>query len=208
MKTTEKHQILDQGAIVSKPTKQFSEGAWDHLQMALVHETSSRGTPVLDKWSEIETRLSRIIVDHVMANPEGQSPGFDSVEVVRGCRVIKCGDQYSNFLTNAIGEIQRRWEGLRLKFIPVSEIPLRPRSVNSLSPGSQPHSVSFFLQITDESLEPVQKVENKLRFGTRKAQLKIFRSANLEEKQDEVDGTSELLTSIQLNDAEPGKTNQ
>ncbi|XP_054744398.1 uncharacterized protein LOC129248809 [Anastrepha obliqua] len=97
--------------------------------MALVDETSNRGKPVLDKSSKIEARLSRIIVDHVMANPEGQTPGIDSVEVVRGCRVIKCDDQYSlHFLINAIGEIQSSWEGLRLKLIPASEIPPGPRA--------------------------------------------------------------------------------
>ncbi|XP_053968843.1 uncharacterized protein LOC128870268 [Anastrepha ludens] len=174
-----------------------------------------------------------------MANPEGQSPGFDLVEAVRGCRVIKCDDQYSlHFLTKAIGEIQNSWDGLRLKLIPASEIPRRPRAriwipnmefeANQLIPylqahnravpmadwpiikaeAPQKHSVSFLLQITEESLEPLQKVENKLRFGIRKAQLKIFRSANPEEEQDEVDGISELLTGMQLNNAEPAEANQ
>ncbi|XP_054745850.1 uncharacterized protein LOC129250240 [Anastrepha obliqua] len=116
---TKKHKISDLGAVVPR----------DHLQMALVDETSNGGKPVLDKWSEIEARLFRIIVDYVMANPEGQTPGFDLVEVVRGCRVIKCDDQYSlHFLTNAIGEIQSSWEGLKLKLIPASEIPRRPRT--------------------------------------------------------------------------------
>ncbi|XP_053964370.1 uncharacterized protein LOC128867286 [Anastrepha ludens] len=227
-RASKKHKISDQGAVVPKLTKQFSEVAQDHLQMALVDETSNRGKPVLEKWSEIEARLSRIIVDHVMANPEGQSPGFDSVEVVRGCRVIKCDDQYSlHFLTKAIGEIQSSWDGLRLKLIPASEIPRRPGAriwipnmefeANQLIPylqahnravpmadwsiikaeAPQKHIVSFLLQITEESLEPLQKVENKLRFGIRKAQLK-----------DEVDGTSELLTGMQLNDAEPAEANQ
>ncbi|XP_054745945.1 uncharacterized protein LOC129250338 [Anastrepha obliqua] len=191
-------QEPDQGAVVPKLTTQFSEVARDHLQMALVDETSNRGKPVLDKWSEIEARLSRIIVDHVMSNPEGPPPGFDSVEVVRGCRVTKCDDQYSlHFLTNAIGEIQDSWDDLRLKLIPATEIPRRRRAriwipnmefeANQLIPylqahncsmpitdwsiikaeAPQKHSVSFLLQITEESLEPLQKVENKLWFGIR-----------------------------------------
>ncbi|XP_054745714.1 uncharacterized protein LOC129250098 [Anastrepha obliqua] len=101
---TKKHKISDQSAVVSKPIKQFSEVVWDHLQMAPVDETSNRGKPVLDKWSEIEARLSRIIVDNIMANLEGQLPGFDSVDEARGYRVIKYEDQYSlHLLTNAIG---------------------------------------------------------------------------------------------------------
>ncbi|XP_053969741.1 uncharacterized protein LOC128871739 [Anastrepha ludens] len=108
-KVTKKHKISDQDAVAPKPIKRFCEVARDHLQMALVDEISNRGKPVLDKWSEIEARLSRIVVDHVMANPEGQTPGFDSVEVVRGYRVIKCDDQFSlHFLTDVIGKIHRR----------------------------------------------------------------------------------------------------
>ncbi|XP_053968643.1 uncharacterized protein LOC128870069 [Anastrepha ludens] len=207
--------------------------------MALVDETSNRGKPVLDKWSEIEARLSRIVVGHVMANPEGQTPGFDSVEVVRGYRVIKFDDQFSlHFLTNVIGKIQNSWEGLKLKLIPASEIPRRPRAriwvpnmefqANKLilylqahnrsvpmadwsiikAEAPQRHSRSFLFLITEESLEPLEKVGNKLQFGIRKTQLKIFRCANPEEHQDEVDGANELLTGMQLDDTESKKGNQ
>ncbi|XP_053968831.1 uncharacterized protein LOC128870256 [Anastrepha ludens] len=191
--------------------------------MALVDETSNRGKPVLDKWPEIEARLSRIVVDHVMANPETQTPGFDSVEVVRGYRVIKCDDQFlMDFLTNVIGKIQNSWEGLKVKLIPASEIPRRPvahiwvpnmefeanqsipylqahnRSVPMTNwsiikaEAPQRHSRSFLLLITEESLEPLEKLGNQLQFGIKKTQLKIFRSANPEEEQDEVDGANEL----------------
>ncbi|XP_054746320.1 uncharacterized protein LOC129250746 [Anastrepha obliqua] len=213
--------------------------ARDHLQMTLVHETSNRGKPVLDKWSEIEARLSRIVDEHVMANPEGQTPGFDSVEVVRGYRVIKCDDQFSmHFLTNVIGEIQNSWEGLKLKLIPASKFPRRPKAriwvpnmefvANQLIPylqahnrsvlmtdwsiinaeAPQRHSMSFLLLITEESLGPLEKVENKFRFGIRKAQLKTFRSASPEEEQDKVDGANDLLTGIQLDDTESEIGNQ
>ncbi|XP_053968899.1 uncharacterized protein LOC128870315 [Anastrepha ludens] len=101
-KVTKKNKISDQGAVASKPTKRLSQVARDHLQMALVDENSNREKPVFDKWSEIEARLSLIVVDHVMTNSEGQTPGFDSVEVVRGYRVIKCEDRFSlHFRTNA-----------------------------------------------------------------------------------------------------------
>ncbi|XP_053968839.1 uncharacterized protein LOC128870264 [Anastrepha ludens] len=231
-KVTKKHKISDQVAVASKPIKRFSEVARNHLQMALVDETSNRGKPVLDKWSEIEARLSRIVVDYVMASPEGQTPGFDSVEVVRGYRAIKCDDQFSlHFLTNVIGKIQNSWEGLKLKLIPASEISRMQRAriwvpnmefeANQLTPylqahnrsvskaeAPQRHSRSFLLLITEESLEPLEKVGKKLRFGIRKIQLKIFRSANPEEEQDEVDGANELLTGMQLDDTESEKGNQ
>ncbi|XP_054746049.1 uncharacterized protein LOC129250452 [Anastrepha obliqua] len=232
-KPTKKPKVSVHTASIPKPTKRsFNEVARDHLQIALVDELTNRGKPASDKWSEIEARLSRIVVDHVMANPENQVPGFDSMEVVRGYRVIKCDDQLSlNFLQTVVGKIQSDWEGLRLKLIPASEIPRRPRAriwipnmefeAKQLIPYLQAHnrtvpmddwsiikaeapqknSVSFLLQISEESIEPLGKVDNKLRFGVRKTQLKIFRSANPEDEQDEVDGANELLTCMQLDDA-------
>ncbi|XP_053949218.1 uncharacterized protein LOC128857489 [Anastrepha ludens] len=162
-KVTMKHKISDHGAVAFKPTKRFSEVARDHLQTALVDETSNSGKPVLYKWSEIEARLSHIVVDHVMANREGLTPGFDSVE-------------------NSL-------EGLKLKLIPASEIPRRRRAriwvpnmeleANQLIPylqahnrsvpmtdwsiikavAPQGHSMYFLLLITEESLGPLEKVE-------------------------------------------------
>ncbi|XP_054746202.1 uncharacterized protein LOC129250620 [Anastrepha obliqua] len=220
-------------ALTPKPAKRaFNEVARDHLQTALVDELTNRGKPALERWSEIEARLSRIVVDHVMASPQGQVPGYDSMEVVRGYRVIKCDDQFSvDFLQNAISKIQSDWEGLRLKLIPASEIPRRPRAriwipnmefeAKQLIPYLQAHnrtvpmddwsiikaeapqknSVSFLLQISEESIEPLGKVDNKLRFGVRKAHLKLFRSANPEDEQDEVDDANELLMGMQLEEA-------
>ncbi|XP_018788029.1 PREDICTED: uncharacterized protein LOC108968438, partial [Bactrocera latifrons] len=231
-KTAKKHKT-SHTALTPKPAKRaFNEVARDHLQTALVDELTNRGKPALERWSEIEARLSRIVVDHVMASPEGQVPGYDSMEVVRGYRVIKCDDQFSvDFLQNAISKIQSDWEGLRLKLIPASEIPRRPRAriwipnmefeAKQLIPYLQAHnrtvpmddwsiikaeapqmnSVSFLLQISEESIEPLGKVDNKLRFGVRKAHLKLFRSANPEDEQDEVDDANELLMGMQLEEA-------
>ncbi|XP_054745891.1 uncharacterized protein LOC129250280 [Anastrepha obliqua] len=204
-KPTKKHKVSVHTASIPKPAKRtFIEVARDLLQIALVDELTNRGKPA---------RLSRIVVDHVMAIPKGQLPGFDLMEVVRGYRVIKCDDQLSlNFLQTI--QIQNDWEDLRLKLIPVSEIPRRPRDriwipnmesdAKQLIPylqahnrtvpmddwsiikaeASQKNSVPFLLQISEESIESLGKVDNKLRFGVRKTQLKIFRSANPEEDRD------------------------
>ncbi|XP_054745693.1 uncharacterized protein LOC129250072 [Anastrepha obliqua] len=194
-KPTKKHKVSVYTASIPKPAKRtFNEVAPDHLQTALIDEITNRGKRELEKWSEIETRLSRIVVDHVMANPESQVPGFDSMEVVHGYRKIKCDDQLSlNFLQTVVGKIQNNWEGLRLKLIPASEIPRRPRhriwipnmefeakqlipylqATNRTVPmddwsifkaeAPQKNSVSFPFQISEESIEPLGKVDNKLR---------------------------------------------
>ncbi|XP_053968561.1 uncharacterized protein LOC128869993 [Anastrepha ludens] len=200
-KPTKKHKVSVHTASIPKSTKRsFNEVTRDHLQIALVAEITNRGKPAYDKWSVIEARLSRIVVDHVMANPEGHVPGFDSMEVVRGYRVLKCDDQLSlNFLQTVVGKIQSDWEGLRLKLIPASEIPRRPRAriwipnmefeakllipylqahnrtvpmddwsiIKVEAPQKQKNSVSFLLQISEESIAPLGKVDNKLRFGVR-----------------------------------------
>ncbi|XP_053968495.1 uncharacterized protein LOC128869921 [Anastrepha ludens] len=84
-KPTKKHKVSVPTASLPKPAKRtFNEVARDHLQIALVDDITHRGKPASEKWSEIEARLSRIVVDPVMANPEGQVPGFDSMEEGRG----------------------------------------------------------------------------------------------------------------------------
>ncbi|XP_053949361.1 glucose dehydrogenase [FAD, quinone]-like [Anastrepha ludens] len=96
-KPTKKQKVSVHTASIPKPAKRtFNKVARDHLQIALVDEITNRGKPASEKWSEI-------VVDHVMANPEGQVPGFDSMEVVRGYRVIKCDDQFFlNFLQTVV----------------------------------------------------------------------------------------------------------
>ncbi|XP_053968650.1 uncharacterized protein LOC128870076 [Anastrepha ludens] len=91
-KTAKKHKMLHTALTPKPDNSAFNEVARDHPQTVLVDELTNRGKPALERWSEIEARLSRIIVDLVMASPEGQVPGYDSMEVVRGHRVIKCDD--------------------------------------------------------------------------------------------------------------------
>ncbi|XP_065355994.1 putative mediator of RNA polymerase II transcription subunit 26 [Calliphora vicina] len=59
----------------------------------------------------------------------GTAPRFDSGEIHRGYRVIKCMDEFSkDFLSKCIAKISGALEGLSLKQIPAQEIPMRPRA--------------------------------------------------------------------------------
>lgn len=108
--------------------KAYSEVARDHLQLALVDAKSNSGKEVLALWGAIEGRLSGMVVEHLMAN-QGPAPLFDSDEVCRGCRVIKCADEFSRgFLEKCVDKVSNAWEGLSLRLIPASEIPRRPRA--------------------------------------------------------------------------------
>ncbi|XP_053968317.1 uncharacterized protein LOC128869741 [Anastrepha ludens] len=106
----------------------YSEVARDHLQVALVDAKTKSGRAVLPLWDAIEGRLSGMVVRHLM-DKKGPAPLFDSGEIFRGCRVIKCANQYSReFLEKSLATVSNAWEGLSLKLIPASEIPRRPRA--------------------------------------------------------------------------------
>ncbi|XP_017473783.1 PREDICTED: uncharacterized protein LOC108364564 [Rhagoletis zephyria] len=118
---------------VSQPVAQgplkYSDIVKDHLSVALIDESSNCGKPVLEKWPEIEVRLSGLAMESTLANPEGPIPRFDSEEVIRGHRVIRCEDEFSKeFLRRSITEISDAWLGLKLKLIPAKDIPTRPRA--------------------------------------------------------------------------------
>ncbi|XP_054746198.1 uncharacterized protein LOC129250616 [Anastrepha obliqua] len=129
-KPSKKYKVSVHTASMPKPSKRtLNKVTRNHLQIAFVDEITNRGKPALEKLSEIVARLSRIAVDRVMPSPECQVPGFDSIDVVCGYRVIKCNDQLSLvFLHTVAVKIQNDWEGLKLTLIPASGIPLRPRA--------------------------------------------------------------------------------
>ncbi|XP_053967884.1 uncharacterized protein LOC128869368 [Anastrepha ludens] len=72
----------------------YSEVARDHLQVALVDAKTNSGRAVLPLWDAIEGRLSSMVVRHLI-DKKGPAPLFDSGEICRSCRVIKCANQYS-----------------------------------------------------------------------------------------------------------------
>lgn len=153
-------------------------------------------------------------------------PGFDSSEVVRGYRVIRCDDERSKgFLGQIVAKISGDWEWSKLALIPAEQIPRRPRAriwlpkmqleagrllkclklhnpaipmedwVVVKAEEPQKFSQSYLLVINEECLEPLSKVDNKLRFGIRQAKLKIFQAGS---KVDEVDEASGLLEDMSI----------
>ncbi|XP_053968802.1 uncharacterized protein LOC128870228 [Anastrepha ludens] len=154
-----------------------------------------------------------------MANPEGQVPGLNSMEVVLGYRVIKCDPQLSlDFLQTAVGKIQNVKEDLELKLIPAmdyqiehgdrsQQLILYLQAHNRNIPAGASYKRRLrkrtvcpcLLHISEGSIEPLGKVANKFELGVRKAQLKIFRSAN------PADDANEFLSGMQLDDAGSAK---
>ncbi|XP_017471009.1 PREDICTED: uncharacterized protein LOC108362504 [Rhagoletis zephyria] len=117
----------------------FSDVARDHLQAAIVDENSKTPLAVQQKWVEIDVRLSSLVMNYVLDNPEGPYPEFDSSESLRGYRVVKCADQFSlDFLAGCVAKISDFFVGLKLKLISAKDIPRRPRARIWLPPMDEP----------------------------------------------------------------------
>jgi len=121
--------------------RKTDEVAKDNLVMALVDELHEDGQLLNQKWEEIETRLANMVTDRLMAVPDGPIPSFDSSDVIRGHRVIRCDDGFSKiFLAECVATIADTWDGLRIRLVHASEIPWRPRARIWLPKGQRDHS--------------------------------------------------------------------
>ncbi|XP_036318738.1 uncharacterized protein LOC118733455 [Rhagoletis pomonella] len=151
-KRNRSHNEGGQGAIAKKakqggdaesaaPAKHryFSDVARDHLQAAIIDENSKTPLAVQQKWVEIDVRLSSLVMNYVLDNPEGPHPEFDSSESLRGYRVVKCASQFSlDFLAGCVAKISDTFVGLKLKLNPAKDIPRRPRARIWLPPMGEP----------------------------------------------------------------------
>ncbi|XP_036340879.1 uncharacterized protein LOC118750260 [Rhagoletis pomonella] len=229
---------LKQGDVAESATstkhRYFSDFARDHLQTSIIDEGSRTPLAVQQKWVEIDVRLSSLVMDYVLDNPEGSHPEFDSSESLRGYRVIKCVDQFSlDFLAGCVAEISDAFDGLKLKLIPAKDIPRRPRARIWLPPIAEPgekllrcvklHNKNIpaidewelikveepreptnkpiVLAICSESLEALAEAGYKIRFGIRKAKVRVFlREVSPVEEDPGVDGAGELLMGVKLSD--------
>ncbi|XP_065362003.1 BEACH domain-containing protein lvsA-like [Calliphora vicina] len=183
----------------------FNEVVKDHLLMALATEKDGTINPVVTEWGAIESKLTELVMEHVFANRTGTAPRFDSGEIHRGYRVIKCMDEFSkDFLSKCIAKISGAWEGLSLKLIPAQEIPMRPRARIWLPKmATDAHKLveclklqnpdihmddwsiirteqgdghtCLILAITESGSVELEKAGFKLFFGVRDAKVKVFR---------------------------------
>ncbi|XP_044251412.2 uncharacterized protein [Drosophila takahashii] len=112
-----------------KKAKKFSDVAGDNLAMALVDDLHEDGRLLSEKWEEIEVKVADMIAERLSAVPNSPIPSFDSSEMVRGHRVIKCDDSFSSsFLAECIARIGNAWDGLSIRLVHAWEIPRRPRA--------------------------------------------------------------------------------
>ncbi|XP_044249353.1 uncharacterized protein [Drosophila takahashii] len=97
--------------------------------MALVDGLHDDGRLLSEKWEEIEIKVADMIAERLSAVPNGPIPSFESSDMVRGHRVIKCDDSFSGFfLAECIAKIGNSWDGLSIRLVHAREIPRRPRA--------------------------------------------------------------------------------
>uniref|UniRef100_B3P5B7 GG11994 n=1 Tax=Drosophila erecta TaxID=7220 RepID=B3P5B7_DROER len=147
-RTKQKKPALKKAKVPKKPkgpgppkAGEPNGAAIDNLVMALVDEFHEDGYLLNEKWEEIETRLAHMVTDRVMAMPGGPVPSFDSSDVIRGHRVIRCVDGFSKiFLAACIDTIGDSWDGMRIRLVHVSDIPWRPQARIWLPHGQMDHN--------------------------------------------------------------------
>ncbi|XP_073831518.1 uncharacterized protein [Musca autumnalis] len=126
-----KRKKLKHNTTTSSTTKRpFNEVVKDNMLVAIANEKEGKLSPITTaEWGTVETKLSELVMEHVLANEDSPVPHFDSSEVHRGYRVIKCMDEYSKeFLEKSIAKLSNAWDDISLKLIPAQEIPMRPRA--------------------------------------------------------------------------------
>lgn len=105
----------------------LSEVVRDNLQVAIVDELSTDNRALMSAWNSIEAKLSELVFKYTISAKEGPYPSFDSGEMLRGYKVIRCADDFSrDFLGKGVAKISNDWKGLKLKLIPAREVPRKP----------------------------------------------------------------------------------
>ena len=119
--------MLNQHSKKGQPitVRPFNEVITDPLCVALCSKRNGSCLPIRKEWPLIKSRLNGLVSSYIMENKDsGPLPSYDSQEVHRGFRVIKCVDEFSKeFLFKCLNSIQENWKDLNLALIPAAEIP-------------------------------------------------------------------------------------
>ncbi|XP_070144865.1 uncharacterized protein [Drosophila kikkawai] len=213
------------------------EVARDSLAMALIDELNDDGRLLMEKWEEVETQLAEMVTDKLLSEPTGQSPSFDSSDMVRGHRVIRCDDEFSrDFLADCVASLSKAWKGISIKLVPAKDIPRRPRARIWLPKGLSSHervlktlramnkgvdmedwailraeremksSQPYLFLINQRCLEQLKAADNKVRYGIRKAKVKVFLDEPDDILEDEVEDANKLLDDLAIDDSTPNTT--
>ena len=92
-------------------------------------ELAPKKDEIMEKHTSFETKQTMLIMDYILLSEEKKTITI----VITGYLDIKCGCQLSiDFLRKTIKNISNDCEMFRFGFIPLKEIPKRPRAKKSL----------------------------------------------------------------------------
>ncbi|XP_055840120.1 uncharacterized protein LOC129907773 [Episyrphus balteatus] len=166
----------------------LSEIVRDDLQVAVVDELSTDSRALMSVWNSIEAKLSGMVFLYTLSATEGPYPSFDSGEMIRAYRVIKCEDRFSkDFLNKSVAEVSNKWDGSSLsqlrRFQDNHWLAFGcPHEHRAKRTGADPQSLrlknsaSYLLRICEVSRGALEKADFKLSFGIKNAKIKILQS--------------------------------
>ncbi|XP_070072134.1 uncharacterized protein [Drosophila takahashii] len=170
-----------------KKAKKFSDVARDSLAMAQVDDLHDDGRLLSEKWEEIEVKVADMIAERLSAVPNGPIPSFDSSDMVRGHRDQTDQGKVLSLLRAQNPEVHTKdWAILKVE-----------KEIKT----SQP----FLFLINQRCLPQLEKADYTIRYGLRKAKIKVF-LAEPDDGFEEVDDTNKLFDDLVINDKTPDVT--
>ncbi|XP_044248546.1 uncharacterized protein [Drosophila takahashii] len=179
--------------------------------MAQVDDLHDDGRLLSEKWEEIEVKVADMIAERLSAVPDGPIPSFDSSDMVRRHRVIKCDDSFSR-------EIPRRprdriWlpkdqtdQGKVLSLLRAQNPEVHTEDCAILKVEKEMMtSKPFLFLINQRCLPQLEKADYTIRYGLRKAKIKVF-LAEPDDVFELVDDTNKLLDDLIIDDKTPDVT--
>lgn len=77
----------------STARRPFNEVVKDHL-IIMVNNVNAFISPAVTEWGAIESNLEKLVINHVLSKKTEPVTPFDSGEILRGYRVIKCLESF------------------------------------------------------------------------------------------------------------------
>ncbi|XP_041632433.1 uncharacterized protein [Drosophila kikkawai] len=184
-----------------KPAKKFSEVARDSLAIALVDELNDDWRLLMEKWEEVETQLAKMVTKKILTEPSVRSPSFDSSAMVRGNQGHPKETQ-SIWLPKGLPSHERVLKTLRAMN---KKVDMKDWAILKAE-GEKKSSQPYLFLINQRCLEQPKAADNKVRYGIRKANVKIFLDEPDDILEDEVEDPNKLLDDLAIDDSTPNTT--
>ncbi|XP_070075728.1 uncharacterized protein [Drosophila takahashii] len=190
-------------SVVTK-AKKFSDVARDSLALALVDDLHDEGRLLSEKWEQIEVKVADMIAERLSSVPDGPIPSFDSSDMVRGHRMIKEIPRKPRARIWLPKEQTDQGKVLSLLRAQNPEVHTEDWAILKVEKEMKTSQPFLFL-INQRCLPQLEKADYTIRYGLRKAKIKVF-LAEPHDVLEEVDDTNKLLDDLVIDDKTPDVT--